>query len=87
MLTVEGLDLQSFWNYFAVTCSALTLSDGKVSYDKDSADDGRYPVNTTATFECDGEYYLYVNAKISATCEASGNWSQQTTCEGNRYKI
>ena len=80
-ITFQAVDLQSFSKYFAVTCSTLSLQNGRVSYDKDPADDGHYPVNTIATFTCDDEHYL--DGDSAATCESSSTWSQQPMCRGN----
>ena len=59
-----------------------------VSYTPRSVTDGRYRINTVATFQCDDGYYL--SGTNSTTCESSGfliaNWSEQTpTCEGFYY--
>ena len=65
---------------FVVTCSGLTLSNGAINYDEDPADDGHYPVTTIATVTCNDEYYL--DGDLTATCESSGSWSQESTCRG-----
>ena len=70
--------IHDFLHIFIVTCSALTLSNGAINYDEDPADDGRYPMNTIATFTCNDEYYIDGNP--TATCESSGNWNQQPIC-------
>ena len=72
------------WVYFVGTCSALSLSNGKVSYDRDPLG-GRYPVNTKASFSCNGGYNR--DGDESRTCQSSGNWNQNTpTCnEGNGF--
>ena len=44
------------------------LGKGIVSFDRDPADDGRYPGETTATFTCENEYILF--GDDSATCQA-----------------
>ena len=72
---------QIFCTYFVVTCSALALSNGMISSDEDPRDDGRYPVNTIATFTCNDEFYL--DGDVSATCESSGSWSHESICRGN----
>ena len=65
------------------TCAPLSLENGTVNYTT-SAEKGRYLVNTVASFSCDPGYYQ--NGSNSATCEASGNWNEQTpTCEGYYY--
>ena len=73
-------NIESLCTYFVVTCSALALSNGMISYNGNPADDGRYPVNTTATFTCNDEYYL--DGDITGTCESSGSWSQESICRG-----
>ena len=58
----------------------MSLVNGLVKYSK-SAEIGRYLVNTVAAFSCNSGYQL--NGTNSATCQASGNWNEQTpTCEG-----
>ena len=63
------------------------LGNGIVSYDRDPADDGRYPAETVATFRClQPLHSLYGDE--SATCETSSTWSHQTpTCNGNEIKF
>ena len=53
-----------------------------ISYDEDPRDDGRYPVNTIASFTCNDEYYL--DGDLTATCESSGNWNQQPVSRGTQ---
>ena len=66
--------------YFTVTCVPLSLANGDVTYTK-SAQNGKYVVNTVASFSCDSDYYL--NGPNSITCQKSGNWNEQTPrCEG-----
>ena len=70
------------YTYSAASCSALIVSNGSVSYARVSVEDGRFPVDTIATFTCNSGYYVY--GDLSATCTALGIWSQQTpTCRGN----
>ena len=66
--------------YFTVvTCSALNLSHGEVTYNQLSID-GRYPANSTAYFSCDSMYFPI--GPESSTCDFFGNWSNQTlTCQ------
>ena len=46
-----------------------------------SEENGRYLVNTVASFSCNSGYYQ--NGVNSATCETSGNWNKEIpTCEG-----
>ena len=62
--------------YFpAVTCSALRLSNGRVSYNK-SPVGGSYPLDTMASFSCNGGYSR--SGSSSRTCQTSGSWSSQT---------
>ena len=69
-----------------MSCPALSLSNGTVNYDRDRANNGQYPVNTTATFTCDDDYYP--DGDESTTCESSGIWSQSIpTCMSNDIKI
>ena len=68
--------------FFVASCSTLRLGNGIVSFDRDQANDGRYPAETIATFTCNPLYSLY--GDNSATCETSSSWSHQTpTCNGN----
>ena len=64
-----------FKKYFlAVTCSPLSLVNGRVSYDM-LAIDGEYDVSTVATFTCN---YGYSKSGCStSTCGNSGNWSKE----------
>ena len=71
--------------FFTATCPGLSLSNGKVSYDRDPTDDGLYPVNTTAIFTCNSGYLQKRFSATSSTCQASDTWSHQTpTCIGNK---
>ena len=60
--------------YSVVTCSDRSLSNGHVSFDRDSVDNGQYPVNTISTFRCKDGYSVF--GHNSSTCEISGRWSQ-----------
>ena len=70
--------------FFLATCGPLNVANGLVDYSK-SAENGGYPVSTTASFSCNSGHYQ--NGPNSITCQASGNWNEQTpTCEGSfRY--
>ena len=62
----------------SVTCPALTLTNGIVSYDV-SAENERYPAGATASFSCNYGYSM--SGSTSRTCQTSGNWEQQLpTC-------
>ena len=62
---------------FTVSCPALSLLNGRVTYESDSVGNGRYPVNTRSTFTCDDGYRM--NGPSRRDCQPSGNWDQQTT--------
>ena len=70
-------------NVFAVTCSSLNLENGGISYNQ-SPVNGRYPVDTMASFSCHHGYSL--TGSSSTTCLISGNWNQQPPIcnHGNR---
>ena len=59
-----------------VTCPALNLSNGVVSYNKPPFNNTEYVVGTVASFSCNIGYYISQN--ISRTCQLSGMWTQQT---------
>ena len=59
---------------FAATCQPLSLSKGRVDYNRLLVH-GVYLVDTTAYFECYLGYFL--NGYDSIICQSSGNWSQQ----------
>ena len=64
-------------NFFSlVTCSALILSDGGISYNKSPLNNGGYPVGTVAEFSCNFGYSQ--SQSNSRTCQLSGMWNQQT---------
>ena len=66
--------------YFLVTCAPLSLTNGGVTYTT-SAQDGKYVVDTVASFSCDSGFSL--NGTNSAMCQESGNWNEKTSrCEG-----
>ena len=62
-----------------VVCNeSLNLSHGDVSYDNNAVN-GRYPVDTKASFSCDSGYTRY--GSTSRICHTSGNWNNKTpTC-------
>ena len=65
----------------AVTCSAITLENGEVTYTTTQVN-GAYPLDTEATFSCSSQAKL--SGSSSLTCQAfenSGNWNPQIpTC-------
>ena len=64
-----------FFKYFVVvTCSALMLSNGGVSYNT-NVTNGGYTVDTVATISCNRGYSL--SEFSSRTCQTSGRWNQQ----------
>ena len=71
--------------HFVVTCAPLSLPNGFVNYTT-TVENGGYLVDTVASFLCDFGYYL--NDTNSRTCQASGNWNEQTPiCEGYLYSL
>ena len=73
-------------NIFVASCSPLRLRNGIVTFDRDPAGDGRYPVETIATFTCNPLHSLF--GDNSLICETSSSWSHQTpTCTGNEIKF
>ena len=62
------MDVNIIAMYFLVSCSPLSLPDGLVNYTK-SLENGRYPVDTVASFACNSGYYE--NGTILRTCQAS----------------
>ena len=74
------MDVNIIAMYFLVSCAPLSLPNGLVNYTK-SLENGRYPVDTVASFACNSGYYE--NGTNLRTCQASLNWSGQTPiCEG-----
>ena len=68
-----------------VSCSALNLTNGMVSYNTNQKPDGQYVVETIATFTCDPGYS--VDGLFSTICNVSGNWGQPTPiCTGTIIK-
>ena len=61
-----------------MTCPALSLSDGDISYNK-SPVDGGYPEYTYATFTC--KYGYALDGPFRSDCQRSGAWDKQSpTC-------
>ena len=70
----------------AVTCEALSLSNGRLSYNKPQATNGKYPVDTTVSFTCNHGFRK--TGSSSSTCQTSGSWNQQTpTCTQSKAII
>ena len=66
-----------------VTCPALSLEHGQVTYSKDKVGD-RYPLDTVASFSCNSGYHR--DGCEATTCPASGEWNlHPPTCnKGNK---
>ena len=68
-------------NFPAVTCSAITLENGEVTYTTTQVS-AEYPLDTVATFSCSSQSKL--SGSSSSTCQAfenTGNWNPQIpTC-------
>ena len=67
--------------FSTVTCSAIVLKNGEVTYTTAQINGG-YPIDTEATFLCSSQSKL--SGSNSSTCQAfknSGNWKPQIpTC-------
>ena len=51
-----------------------------------TAVNGRYPVDTEATFTCNNDYTR--NGCEQTSCETSGNWGHSTpTCDKSKFLI
>ena len=62
------------YKYFvAVTCPAISLSHGLVSYNRDQIGEDLYPLGTVASFSCDKGYHR--DGCEATTCPASGEWN------------
>ena len=61
----------------AVTCGSLSISHGSVSYNKSPVINGRYAVDTKATFSCN--YGYKHSGDKTRTCQTSGKWSKKNT--------
>ena len=66
------------WEIITVgTCAALqTLENGEISYSASPATNGRYIVNTMASFKCDRGYDS--SGSNSSTCQTSLDWNPTT---------
>ena len=58
--------------FFPVTCDALNLANGYVSYNQSVVGE-RYPFYTKASFSCNEGYSRSGNGQI--TCQTSGSWN------------
>ena len=58
--------------YIVVTCSALNLENGEVSYNESVLSNKGYPFGTMASFTCNCGYALS-NSDISI-CQIFGHW-------------
>ena len=62
-----------------VTCTALNLTNGQITYDQDTATNEEYPVGTIATFTCSHGYSL--SGSDLSICQTLRSWNQQVpTC-------
>ena len=70
--------------FTAVTCAALSLVNGQITYNKPAVSNGKYPVDTTISFTCNYGYRR--SGSTSGTCQTSGTWNQQppTCTQGNQ---
>ena len=69
--------------FFAGTCSALSLSNGQVSYNTSTVNGG-YPVDTKASFTCNSGHSG--SGSGFTICQNSGDWDQQTPgCNQSKY--
>ena len=72
------IKIQVFSCFCAVTCTEISLPNGEVNYTT-TEENGRYMLNTVATFVCDSESNL--SGFNSSTCQASNNsayWNPET---------
>ena len=58
----------------AVTCAALNVENGQLTYNDSRVTNQGYPVATMATLTCDRGYALAGSA--SSICQTSGEWEQ-----------
>ena len=63
--------------FVVLTCPALSLRRGSVTYNKDKFGDGGYPMNTQATTECRQRYRL--SGLRVRTCQSSEQWNGSST--------
>ena len=65
-----------------ITCAALNLTNGEVTYNLQPTMTGGYPIDTAASFMCSSGYDL--SGSNSSICQTSGNWREEIpTCNGN----
>ena len=65
-------------------CQSLSLTNGRVNYDRQKHNDGKYPINTIATLICNTGFII----DSSRTCQPSANWNgQTTTCKRSNLNI
>ena len=83
----QVLNIQIPKYIFVVTCPALNLVNGQISYDA-SPVNGRFPVGTTASLSCDAGYSL--SGTRTRTCHDLGNWDNQDqtpTCNAGNENV
>ena len=62
-----------------MTCPALGLEDGEITYNDSQVTTGEYPVDTVATFIC--SYGYSMSGSQSSKCTTTGSWNEETpTC-------
>ena len=66
------------FGFIVVTCEALFLVHGQVVYSEQSDENGRYHLETNASFACNYGYIL--SGPNSAVCQISGTWDQTPHC-------
>ena len=72
-LQLQVLPFKFIRNFITVvTCPALNLSSGGITYHS-SPVNGRYPVDTVASFTCN--YGYNYSGKGSVECQTSGYWN------------
>ena len=71
--------------FIIVSCEALSLTSGEISYDRSPVNE-RYLTETIAYFSCNDGYSQF--GPSSRNCRTSGAWnSQNTTCESKKINI
>ena len=72
-------------NIFVVSCPALNLTNGRVSYNKNSVDGG-YPVGTEVQYSCNYGYRL--SGPLKRYCQRSDDWTGPTAAcnPGNQFE-
>ena len=74
------------YSFFPVVyCEALTLFNGKITYDKLPDLCCNYHIDTEASILCNDGYSQF--GPSSSTCEIDGSWTSQTTCECNKNHL